>query len=72
MKHWIEVYNEGQLKPSLRDITHDTQDEIRRTIRGLDDLGIPWAFGCGERMPDQIEWIKRRDDLARVYEWEEM
>jgi len=54
LKHWLEVYHPGQPKPSLRDITDDTEDEIKRTIRGLNDLNIPWALGAGERMPDEL------------------
>jgi hypothetical protein len=53
-KHWIQVYHPGQLKPSLRDITNETQEEIRKTIKSFDDLDLPWAFGAGERMPDEL------------------
>lgn len=56
-KYWLEVYHSGQRKPSLRDITGASEDEVRRTVEGLDEMGIAWAYGSGERMPDAIEWF---------------
>lgn len=52
-KYWIEVFHEGQRGPSLQDITGMTQEQIRKTIQSFDDLYLPWAFGCGDRMPDE-------------------
>jgi hypothetical protein len=54
MKHWIEVWNKNQMKPSLQDITDRTQAEVRAIIEFFDEEYIPWAFGCGEVMPDAL------------------
>jgi hypothetical protein len=57
-KHWIEIWHPDQLKPSLQEITNLRPDQISRIVDFFDEEGIPWAFGAGERMPDQIEWRK--------------
>lgn len=57
-KYWIEIYHPGQVRPSLQEITGMDQEQLRATIRQFDDLHIPWAFGCGDRMPDQVDWRK--------------
>jgi hypothetical protein len=53
-KHWIEVHHPGQFRPSLEDITDRRPEDLATIIRFFDDEGIPWAFGCGEEMPDQL------------------
>ena len=52
-KCWLEVYHQGQRKPSLQDLTGDPPDSIARTCRALDELGIAWAFGVGKHLPDR-------------------
>ncbi len=54
MKHWIEAYHVGNLKPGLQDITEWRQEEIGKLVAFFDDFDIPWAFGCGKRMPDEL------------------
>ena len=59
-KHWIEIYHKGQDKPSLVTITDSAPERVRQIIAALDGLELAWAFGSGERMPDQVEWYRPR------------
>ncbi len=57
-KFWIEVFHRQDVRPGLQDITDWTPEDVGKLVKFFDDENIPWAFGCGDRMPDQIEGFK--------------